>query len=306
MGTSLGAIIGQSVPTAIVCRNPTRAAELFEFGARTYGAVESHSQPIVVASIADLAKIGGVSVIFVATKTTAIPQIAAELRPCMDDVSDHPDGPFVISYQNGIEPGRQLMQLLACDRVLRMVLTIGASMREHGAVEITLNSPPHFIGAPGGLHRDACLQIAALLSQAGLESVYDDNIELHVWLKGVQNASMNPVAALVNSTVGQVLQSPSRLIVERLMREGLAVANAEGFDFGKDFIERTNRVYERAGDHTPSMVEDIRQGRESEVGQLNSQVLEHARKLGISTPTHEIINALIETFDWKAYAAMPS
>jgi ketopantoate reductase len=58
-----------------------------------------------------------------------------------------------------------------------------------------------------------------------------------------------------------------------------------------------------AAAHTPSMVEDIRAGRESEVGQLNRQIIERGRARGVPTPTHDVIDALIETFDWKVYAA---
>lgn len=303
MGTSLAAIIGQKVPTVLVCRNPRRAAELFEHGAVTTGLIKASSRPIIVSSIADLATTGGVSVLFVATKTTAIPSVAAELKPLLPRISDQPEGPFVVSYQNGIEPGRQLLTLLDYTRVLRMVLNFGATMRDHRAVEITLNAQPHHIGTVDHSFDPICRQVAQVLSSAGLETEYDSHIERHVWAKSVINASMNPVAALVNSPVGQVLDSPARIIVDRLLREGIAVAQAEGRDLGGEaFLERAYTILHTAQDHTPSMVEDIRSGHESEVGQLNRQILDHGRRLGIPTPTHEVIDALIETFDWKIYA----
>ena len=303
MGTSLAAIIGQKVPTVLVCRNPRRAAELFEHSAVTTGLIRASSRPIIVSCIADLATIGGVSVLFVATKTTAIPSVAAELKPLLAEVSDHPEGLFIVSYQNGIEPGRQLLALLEYPRVLRMVLNFGATMRDHRAVDITLNAPPHHIGTVDQAFEPICRQVAQVLSDAGLETNYDADIEQHVWAKSVINASMNPVAALVNSPVGQVLDSPARIIVDKLLREGIAVAQAQGRDLGGEaFLKRAYEVLQKAECHTPSMVEDIRSGRESEVGQLNRQILDHGRRLGVPTPTHEVIDALIETFDWKIYA----
>lgn len=302
MGTSLAAIVGQRVPVVIVCRNAARASRLFDVGARTVGKVEAASRPIVVRSVADLEAIGGVSAVFVATKTTAIPDVAADLRPLLGRIGDQSGAPYVVSYQNGIESGRHLMQMLKDRRVLRMVLNFGAVMREStGDVEVTMNAAPHAIGCIDAANVRACERIAAALSEAGFETKYMPDIETEVWRKGLLNASMSPVAALVNGTVGEVLDSPSRLLVDRLLREGLAVAMEEGLSLDGSYVEWAFGALEAARSHTPSMVEDIRAGRESEVGQLNRQIIEHARSLGMTAPTHEVVDALIETFDWRLY-----
>ncbi len=86
------------------------------------------------------------------------------------------------------------------------------------------------------------------------------------------------------------------------IKEGLAVAQAEGVKLDDGFVANAYGTLDSAPNHTPSMVEDIHQGRESEVGQLNRQIIEHARKLALATPTHEIIDVLIETFDFQTYA----
>ncbi|HRQ71802.1 MAG TPA: 2-dehydropantoate 2-reductase [Phycisphaerales bacterium] len=302
MGTSLAAILGRVVPIVVVARNPERAAQLVRDGARTTGQIEARAAPIVVRRLDDLVAIGGASAIFVATKTTAIPGVAADLRPLLPRLADQPAGLFVVSYQNGIEPGRQLMDLLGHPGVLRIVLGFGATMHPAtGEVRITLNAPPHAIGSVEPSHEPVCRAIAALLSRAGLETTYEPAIERRVWEKAVVNAAMNPVAALVNAGIGPVLDSPASMIVERLLAEGAAVARAEGLPLGEDYLAAARVLLRRASDHTPSMVEDVRLGRESEVGQLNRQIIEHARRVGVPTPTHEIVNALIETFDWKVY-----
>jgi 2-dehydropantoate 2-reductase len=302
MGTSLASILGSTVPVVMVERNPDRAAQILRDGVRTTGLIESASEPIVVRRISDLARIGGISALFVATKTTAIPSVAQELGPIMDEIADQPAGMLCVSYQNGIEPGRQLMEMLGSPRVLRMVLNFGAMIDSStGVVRIGLNQPPHAIGSLNESMRPAAERIADLLTAAGLETEFDENIESLVWQKGIVNAAANPVTALVNSTVGETMHSPAGLIVRKLLREGKQVAEAEGIELGDDFEASALALLEAAGKHTPSMVEDIRSGRESEIGQLNRQILEHAKRLGVEVPTHTIIDALIETFDWKVY-----
>lgn len=302
MGASLAALLAQRLPVVVVCRNPSRAAEIFSSGVRVTGVLEAAARPIVVRSLEDLASIGGVSLVFIATKTTAIDAVAHDLRPLMRDIADQPGAPFVISYQNGIDPGLQIRTILGDPRVLRMVLNFGATMRSGGVVEASLFSPPNYIGCVESEHGPVCRTIAALLTSCGFPTEFDPAIDNRVWEKGVVNAAMNPVAALVNATVGQVLDSPARAIVERLLAEGLAVARAEGCSLGPEPLDAALRAIERGRSHLPSMVQDIRDGRESEVGQLNRQVIQHGARLGVPTPTHQVIDALIETFDWKIYA----
>jgi ketopantoate reductase len=49
------------------------------------------------------------------------------------------------------------------------------------------------------------------------------------------------------------------------------------------------------------MVGDIRGGRPSEVGQLNRQIIAHAGRVGVPVPSHEVITALIDSFDWRVF-----
>jgi ketopantoate reductase len=65
-------------------------------------------------------------------------------------------------------------------------------------------------------------------------------------------------------------------------------------------------MIESARPHTPSMVEDIREGRTSEVGQLNRQVIAHGERTGVATPTHRVVTALIDAFDWRVFRRKPA
>ncbi len=301
MGTLLAAILGSVTPVILVCRNPARAAALFEHGAAVNGRISRTARPIIVRSIADIPDAGGADAVFVATKTTAIGNVATELAEHLDAITAHRRELFVISFQNGIDSGRELMQRLGHPLVLRMVLTLGATLAPDGRITVTLNNPPHGIGSINPAHVHACAEIARTLSRAGLETTVVDDIESLVWRKAIINAAMNPVAALANCSVGEVLDSPSRLIFERLLEEALDVAAAAGIELPDDYALHALDVSTAARAHIPSMVEDIRHGRESEVGQLNRQIIDRAHHLGVAAPTHEVIDALIETFDWKVY-----
>jgi len=194
------------------------------------------------------------------------------------------------------------MKLLDTKHVMRMVLRYGAVIRdERGTVEIIMHDPPHFIGCLDDSLRSDCDYLAKNFTDVGFGTKYTDTIEHAVWAKAIINAAINPVCALVNADIGSVFDSPSRELVVRMLDEGYSVAKAAGIDLGDGFRERALELASKSTHHLPSMVDDIQKGRPSEVGQLNRQIVDRARELGIAAPTHETIDALIETFDWRVY-----
>ena len=302
MGVLIASVLGRVMPVVLVCRREDRAAQLFKHGARAEGAIESASRPIIVRSLDEVSNAGGASLLIVATKTTAIPSVAHDLARVMRTLTADPAGPVVVSFQNGIDPGRELTERLEHERVLRMVLSLGAIPSADGShVRVTLNQPPHAIGSIDPAMRPLCERVAGWLTEGGLETAYAPDIEASVWAKAIVNAAVNPVSALVNCSVGEVLDSPSESIVMDLLHEGVSVARAEGIALPDGYTERAIELIGKARAHTPSMVEDIRSGRESEIGQLNRQIITHGDRLGVPTPAHKLIDALIETFDWKVY-----
>ncbi len=302
MGCALAAVLSKSVPVVLVCRNPDRASQIFRHGLVVEGEIEASARPVIVPDMAGVLAAGGADVIFVATKTTAIDDVANDIVPVLPKLACEGAGPYVVSFQNGIAPAQRLIELLADSRVLRIVLHLAATLDETGrSVHVTLNRPPHAIGSPEANNRSACETVGEVLTQGGLETRYDPDIELAVWNKAIVNAAANPVAALVNCTVEQVMASPARALVESLLDEGIEVARADGLALAADFKERAIQLLGHAGSHLPSMVEDIRRGRESEVGQLNRQIISHAKARDVPVPSHSIVNALIETFDWNVY-----
>jgi len=274
MGLSLAAMLGRGAEVTIVVRDPAKAQRITTAGVAVDGLMHAVADPTVVPSIAALADAMPATAIFVATKTTAIRSVAEELGPVLDALPAD-DHPFVLNY--------------------------GATQTDDNAASVMMNGPPHFIGGPDATHTRFAAHLAALLTACGLPTVAVNDIEPFVWTKGVLNAAMNPVAALTDSAVGEVLDSPGRAIVAGLIDEGLRVAHAMGIDLGPGIADRMWTILDKARPHTPSMVGDIRGGRPSEVGQLNRQIIEHARRTGVPVPSHEVIAALIDAFDWRIF-----
>ena len=139
----------------------------------------------------------------------------------------------------------------------------------------------------------------------GLPTEFAPDIDGAVWRKGLLNAASNPVAALVQMPLGDLMNSPADPLIERLLDEGIAVAAACGVDLGAGYREGALSMMRAGSTHMPSMAEDILVDRSTEITQLNVQVAERGRVVGIATPTHDAVIDLIRTHDWQLGQTVP-
>ena len=117
------------------------------------------------------------------------------------------------------------------------------------------------------------------------------------WRKVIFNAATNPLGALTGLTHGRVCEQPAlRRLVSQLVDEGKAVAAAQGIVLDADpeeLIDYAARPDVAYG-HKASMLQDVEARRQTEVDYLNGGIAEFGRSLGVPTPTHESIWALVK------------
>jgi ketopantoate reductase len=76
----------------------------------------------------------------------------------------------------------------------------------------------------------------------------------------------------------QAMEGPAtRRLAGDLIREGLAVAERLGYDYGGDMYETCMGYLDKGGDHHPSMTADIRAKVPTEIDFINGKILEIGR-----------------------------
>ncbi|MBU0682071.1 MAG: 2-dehydropantoate 2-reductase [Proteobacteria bacterium] len=134
------------------------------------------------------------------------------------------------------------------------------------------------------------IRAAAVMSTAGLATEVVDDIEDRLWQKLLVNAGINGLSALYDCPNGQLLEIPearSRLIA--LVEEGVRIAHTKGIDVGADPVGRTLDVCRATASNISSMLQDIRNGRSTEIMAINGALLAEAKKLAIPTPENELL-----------------
>ncbi|HXG75838.1 MAG TPA: 2-dehydropantoate 2-reductase [Gaiellaceae bacterium] len=120
------------------------------------------------------------------------------------------------------------------------------------------------------------------------------------WRKVIFNAATNPVGALTGLTHGRVCERPDlRALVSALVDEGKAVAAAQGIELDADPEELIDHAAkpEVAYDHKASMLQDVEARRATEIEYLNGGIARFGRELGVPTPLHHAITALVKALE---------
>jgi 2-dehydropantoate 2-reductase len=117
------------------------------------------------------------------------------------------------------------------------------------------------------------------------------------WRKVIFNAATNPVGALTGLTHGRLCERPElRALVSTLVDEGKAVAAAQGIVLDADpeeLIDHAARP-DVAYDHKASMLQDVEARRATEIDYLNGGIGRFGRELGVPTPLHDAVTALVK------------
>lgn len=157
------------------------------------------------------------------------------------------------------------------------------------------------IGLVGG-ESGAIAHIAENFTRCGFECVTSDQVQKQIWSKLFLNTSASSLTAVLQVPLGFILDDPyACTLMERLAREAVAVANAEGLAFTEDEVLSSIRTVlsNGKGGYT-SIYADIKNGNRTEVDTISGSVVEAAREKNIPVPCHETIVALIHAMEDKA------
>ncbi len=170
-------------------------------------------------------------------------------------------------------------------KILRGVLKVAAEFLEPGVVKFW--SGRTIIG-----QGETAEEIVEMLSKCGLDAKLSENIDRDVWNKLVVNCVVNPLTAILRVTDGAIIVDSLKKTRIEVVRECIAVAEAEGVVLAADLAERIDRTV--AGyKNFSSMYQDITKRKKTEIDYLNGKIATLGKKHGIPTPVNETLAGLI-------------
>ena len=205
-------------------------------------------------------------------------------------------GAELVSLQNGIGNEEILSQF--SKRVIGGTIITGFEWRGPARVHVTVEAGPIRLGRfPSGMD-EGVERLVELFGRAGLNVQASASIRTDLWAKTLYNCALNPLGAILDVPYGRLADEHSWSIIRRLIEEAFAVCRAEGIPLhwqaAADYLTYLRTVQLPAtADHHASMLQDIQQGRETEIDFLNGAVVRLGEKHGIATPTNRTLVELI-------------
>jgi len=135
------------------------------------------------------------------------------------------------------------------------------------------------------------------LTNAKLNPRVSDNVLLSIWKKACLNSVLNTFCTLLDCKVMDLNKShyvPT--LTDKVVLEFEAVAKAKGIPLTEKLALTTINAAlapDQAGDHYPSMHQDVASGRRTEIDYLNGAIARMGKELNIPTPVNELITELI-------------
>lgn len=136
-------------------------------------------------------------------------------------------------------------------------------------------------------------RIAEIFRESGLPVKLAKDMKKEIWKKLVVNCLLNPLTALFRVRNNEIWGSALKLVREKIIRECIKVAAAEGIFFKKGFEKEIAKKMSSYTNYS-SMCQDIIKGRKTEIDFLNGKILELGKKHKIQTPVNELLYYLIK------------
>lgn len=239
---------------------------------------------------------------------------AAVLRQLQEQITEDT---ILLSFQNGI-PIDEICQHSPKGIVMAAVTGWAATMEGPGKIShtsdgtFTLGCHPHRLN-----HRseEKISRLQTILQLVAPTST-TDNIYGHLWIK-LMIASLYSVAAVAGYSFGDVIgDRRMKRILFRLWQEGYQVATGLGVKpeaymgqlYPEMLVVKSIPDYVRASfvidfmlkdrkKHRPSVLQDLEQGKKTEVPYINGTIVEKASTLNIPTPVNLLVIQMIEEIE---------
>ena len=259
---------------------------------RTRGLVlegASGNRTVRLHATSDPTDVGVCDLVVIATKAMDVEAAADAAKPLVGDET------LVLPIQNGLGSADRVAAVLGEERVAIGVVggfgasVVGPGHVHHNGWELVR------LGERRGPATPRIRRIAQTWADAGFHvQVYDD-VDRLVWEKLVCNVCFSATCAILERTIGGVLDDPAAWnVASSCAREAYDVARARGIGLGFDDPVAYARAFgEKIPDARPSMLLDLLAGRPSEIDVINGASPPAAHDLGLAAPVNETVTGLV-------------
>jgi len=291
VGGAFGAALAKAGADVTFVARGAHLAAMRANGLRVEGGRgETLIRPVQATSVP--ASIGRVRVVLFCVKLWDVETAGAAIRPLI--------GPrtAVIPLQNGIDAAERLAPIVGAGAVMGGVAQISATIAEPGVIRQTGTFMRLVFGEIAGGQSARGEAVLALCRQAGFEATHSPGILTELWMKFILLATNSAITAATRLPFGRLRDDPDLMaLFEAGFREVIAVGRARGVMLPDDVEARMVAATKAfPPDMMASMAHDLIRGGRIELPWLSGKVVALGRELGVPTPVHATLHAVLKPY----------
>jgi 2-dehydropantoate 2-reductase len=236
----------------------------------------------------DPAAVGPVDVVFFAVKLYDAEGALSLLPPLVG-----PDT-VVIPFQNGVDGVDLVARAVGRPHTAGGTCYVAAVIEEPGLVRHTAMEQLIFGELDGS--RSARLEhLYEACRGAAFQTTFSDHVNVDIWTKFVRLTVFSGMTAVTRRPIGDVVADPELLAMAlAAVKEASDVAHAKGVAVPVDVVEHAGAAFAALPPQSKSsMLEDLERGRRLELPWLSGAVVRIGREVGVATPIHRFIAAVL-------------
>jgi 2-dehydropantoate 2-reductase len=238
------------------------------------------------------AEVGQVDIVLFCVKLWDVESAGERIKPLIG-----PDT-GVIPLQNGVDAAERLIPILGNKAVMGGVAQVSASITAPGVITQVGTFMRMIFGELDGRRSKRAEGFLALCLKADFEATLSEQILTDLWMKFILLAANSGITALARQPIGKLRDDPDmRPIFRAALQETFDIGRARGVALPADAVERTlDFIAHLPPTMKASMALDLDRGNRLELPWLSGKVAELGRQLGIPTPTHGMIYAMLKPY----------
>jgi 2-dehydropantoate 2-reductase len=238
------------------------------------------------------ADVGTVDIVLFCVKLWDVESAGQHIKPMV--------GPntAVIPLQNGIDAAERLTPILGSNAVMGGVAQISASITAPGLIQQVGTFMRMIFGELDGKRTKRGEDFLALCLKAGFDATLSAQILTDLWMKFILLATNASITAATRQPIGKLRDDPDiRPTFMAAYQEIIDVGRAKGIALPANALEKIVEF----NAHAPpamkaSMALDLDRGNRLELPWLGGKVVQLGRQLGVPTPTHTTMYAMLKPY----------
>ncbi|MFU0828323.1 MAG: 2-dehydropantoate 2-reductase [Lachnoclostridium sp.] len=218
--------------------------------------------------------------IIIAVKDTGLEKAIYDIR---NQVGENTQ---ILCVLNGIDSEERVAAVYGWDHVLYSYMRVSIVMKDGVVDSIPEWGKVHFGEAENTVLSDRVLAIKNLFDASGISYKIDPDMIRGIWYKFMCNIGENLPCAMLGIPFGAYQVSEHANAIRRAaMREVMLIAQKLGIDLNESDIEFQEQTVKRLPFHNkPSTLQDLENGRPTEIEMFAGKVVKLGRELNIDTP----------------------